>query len=331
DSYVANNFLVGGYTQLETPMAPRLKFLGLLRFEFFRQEVTSDSPFSDDRVETEGTDRRDKDPMPSANLSIEINEKMFVKIGYGMTVIRPAIRELAPFDYLDFLRGWLVAGNPDLQRTRIQNAEARYEFYFGDTDLFAVTAFGKYFTNPIEFVILSQVNGNASFRNADSAWLVGGEVELRLGFGRLHEKLENFYFMGNVAVMGSKTTLPSDQQIAGRLQRRLFKQSPFVTNLSLRFDDPDSGVMVGLVYNAFGPRIVEAGSPQGGDVIAPDVFEQTQHILDLISTWRVSPHVKVGLKWKNIAFARRRYKQGDELTFLENRGTSVSIAAEYIY
>jgi outer membrane receptor protein involved in Fe transport len=331
DSYVASNVLYGGYAQLETPMAPRLKFVGLLRFEVFKQQVTSDSPFSDDRDEPEGTDRRDLDPMPSANFSIEINEKMFVKIAYGMTVIRPAIRELAPFDYLDFLRGWLVAGNPDLKRTRIQNAEARYEFYFGDTDLFAVTAFGKYFTDPIEFVILSQVNGNASFRNADSAWLVGGEVELRLGFGRLHEKLDRFYFLGNVAVMGSQTTLPPDQQIAGRLQRRLFKQSPFVTNLSLRFDDPDSGVMVGLVYNAFGPRIVEAGSPQGGDVIAPDVFEQTQHMLDLIATWRVAEHVKVGFKWKNIALARRRYKQGNELTFLENRGTTVSIGAEYIY
>ncbi len=331
DSYVASNFLIGGYAQLETPMAPRLKFLGLLRFETFRQQVTSSGPFSTGRDEAEGTDRQDIDPMPSANFSIEINEKMFVKIAYGMTVIRPAIRELAPFDYLDFLRGWLVAGNPDLQRTRVQNAEARYEFYFGGTDLFAVTAFGKYFKNPIEFVILSQVNGNASYRNADSAWLVGGEFELRLGFGRLHDKLERFYFLGNVAVMASQTTLPSDQQIAGRLQRRLFNQSPFVTNLSLRFDDPDAGVMVGLVYNAFGPRIVEAGSPQGGDVIAPDVFEQTQHILDLIATWRVSQHVKLGFKWKNIALARRRYKQGDELTFLENRGTTVSIGAEYIY
>ncbi|MGB5524124.1 MAG: outer membrane beta-barrel protein [Polyangiales bacterium] len=331
DSYVASNFLIGGYAQLETPMAPRLKFLGLLRFEAFRQQVTSSSPFSDGRDEAEGTDRQDLDPMPSANFSIEINEKMFVKIAYGMTVIRPAIRELAPFDYLDFLRGWLVAGNPDLQRTRVQNAEARYEFFFGGTDLFAVTAFGKYFKNPIEFVILSQVNGNASYRNADSAWLVGGEFELRLGFGRFHDKLERFYFLGNVAVMASQTTLPSDQQIAGRLQRRLFNQSPFVTNLSLRFDDPDAGVMVGLVYNAFGPRIVEAGSPQGGDVIAPDVFEQTQHILDLIATWRVSEHVKLGFKWKNIALARRRYKQGDELTFLENRGTTVSIGAEYIY
>ncbi|MGB5266937.1 MAG: hypothetical protein WBN30_10135, partial [Polyangiales bacterium] len=91
------------------------------------------------------------------------------------------------------------------------------------------------------------------------------------------------------------------------------------------------GVMVGLVYNNFGPRIVEAGGPQGGDVIAPDVYEQTQHLLDLIATWRVSEHAKLGFKWKNIAFAKQQYKQGNQLVFLENRGTTVSISAEYIY
>ncbi|MEM7138497.1 MAG: TonB-dependent receptor, partial [Myxococcota bacterium] len=249
----------------------------------------------------------------------------------GMTVIRPAIRELAPFAYLDFLRGWLIQGNPNLQRTRVQNAEARYEYYFGKTDLIAATVFGKTFRDPIEFVITSQVNGGAGFRNAESAWLVGGEIELRLGFANLSEKLDRFFFVGNVAVMGSQTTLPEDSGISGRLQRRLFNQSPFVTNLSLRFDDPDSGVTAGLVYNAFGPRIVEAGGPQGGDVIAPDVFEQTQHLLDFIVSWRVSEHAKLGFKWKNIALARRRYKQGNQLSFLENRGTSVSIGAEYIY
>ncbi len=331
DSYVASNTLVGGFAQLQTPMAPWLKFLGLLRFEMFRQQVRSESPFSNDPVEAEGTDRTDLDPMPSATFSFEINDEMFVKLAYGMTVIRPAIRELAPFDYVDFLRGWLVSGNPDLQRTRVQNAEARYEFYFGKTDLVAATAFGKYFTDPIEFVIFSQTNGTAGYANAESAWLVGGEVELRFGFGRFTDKLEKFFFLGNVAIMGSQTTLSEELGISGRLKRRLFNQSPFVTNLSLRFDDPDSGVMVGLVYNAFGPRIVEAGGIQGGDVIAPDVFEQTQHLLDLIATWRVSEHVKLGFKWKNIALARRRYKQGDELTFLENRGTTVSIGAEYIY
>ena len=37
DSYTASNRLLGGYLQLETPIAPWLKFLGLMRFEVFRQ------------------------------------------------------------------------------------------------------------------------------------------------------------------------------------------------------------------------------------------------------------------------------------------------------
>ena len=69
--------------------------------------------------------------------------------------------------------------------TVVQNAEARYEYYFGRTDLVAVTAFFKYFDKPIEFVILNQVNSTASFKNADSAWLVGGELEIRLDFRAL--------------------------------------------------------------------------------------------------------------------------------------------------
>ena len=212
----------------------------------------------------------------------------------------------------------------------MQNAEARYEYYFGGTDLFAATAFFKWFDKPIEFVIQNQVNSTATFLNAEHAWLVGGEIELRLGFGRFHEKLDRLFFVGNVAVMGSQTTLPANQGVSGRLQRRLFNQSPWVTNLSLRFDDPDAGFMVGLVYNAFGPRIVEAGSA-AGDFVIPDVYDLPQHLLDFVATWQPTPHVKLGLKWKNIAFAKQRYQQGSELVLLENFGTSVSIGAEYIY
>jgi outer membrane receptor protein involved in Fe transport len=338
DSYKASNTLFGGYLQLETPMSDWLKFLGLIRMEVFRQQVENEDPFADDPgrpplppdFERLNTDRTDIDPMPSANLAFTINPKMFVKIGYGMTVIRPAIRELAPYPYVDFLRGWFTVGNPDLQRTSVQNVEARYEFYFGKSNLFSVTGFYKYFRDPIEFVVTSQQNSTATYQNAEKAWLAGGEVELRLGFGTFSEKLDRFYFLGNVALMKSQTSLRAEDAGSGRAQRPLFNQSPYVTNLSLRFDDPDAGVMVGLVYNAFGKRVVEVGG-SGGDFIFPDVFELPQHMLDLIATWKPAEHVKLGFKWKNIAFAKKRYQQGDELVLLENRGTSFSISAEYIY
>lgn len=332
DSYVASNRLLTGYAQLETPIAPWLKFLGLMRFEAFNQRVRSESPFAEvaDPTQIKETDRTDLNPLPSATFRFEINKEMFVILGYGMTVIRPAIRELAPFNYVDFIRGWNIVGNPDLETTQVQNAEARYEYYFGGTDLIAATAFFKWFDKPIEFVINSQINSTASYANADTAWLVGGELELRLGFKHLHEKLEKLFFVGNVAYMQSQTTLPAGQGISGRLERPLFNQSPYVTNLSLRFDDPDAGFMVGLIYNAFGPRIVEAGSA-AGDFIIPDVFELPQHLLDFVASWKPTPHVKIGLKWKNIAFAKKRFKQGGELVLLENYGTTVSIGAEYIY
>lgn len=332
DSYVASNRMFAGYAQLETAMAPWLKFLGLMRFEAFTQRVRSQSPFAEvaNPDEIKSTDRTDLNPLPSGTFRFEVNEKMFVILGYGMTVIRPAIRELAPFNYVDFVRGWNVVGNENLQSTQVQNAEARYEFYFGGTDLVAATAFFKWFDKPIEFVINSQINNAATYENADNAWLVGGEVELRLGFEHLHEKLDRLFFVGNVAFMKSQTNLPAGQGISGRLQRQLFNQSPYVTNLSLRFDDPDAGFMVGLVYNAFGPRIVEAGSA-AGDFIIPDVFELPQHLLDFVATWQPTPHVKLGLKWKNIAFARKRFEQGGSLVLLEDYGTTVSIGAEYIY
>ena len=90
--------------QLETPMADWLKFLGLLRMEVFRQQVETKSPSSNDPADPAAarlerpTDRTDLDPMPSANFSLSRSiDEMFVKLGYGMTVIRPAIRELAPY------------------------------------------------------------------------------------------------------------------------------------------------------------------------------------------------------------------------------------------
>jgi len=123
DSYKASNALVGGYAQLETPMAPWLSFLGLLRFELFRQEVQSQSPLAeiDDPSLIKSTRRTDIDPLPSGNFRFQVRPDMFVRLGYGMTVIRPAIRELAPFNYVDFVRGWNIRGNEKLQRARVKH------------------------------------------------------------------------------------------------------------------------------------------------------------------------------------------------------------------
>ncbi len=94
----------GGYLQLETPMAAWLKFLGfsvsrcsaqqvqIVRARSRRSASPPLPPTSRSRTRIARTSTR----LPSANFAFTINPKMFVKLGYGMTVIRPAIRELAP-------------------------------------------------------------------------------------------------------------------------------------------------------------------------------------------------------------------------------------------
>src|SRR5690606_14500699 len=160
----------------------------------------------------------------------------------GMTVARPQFRELAPFQFYDFQLDRLIVGNPELERTRIQNVDVRYEWYVGALDLISVSLFYKSFDNPIELQIRDPETFTSRFINADSAKAYGAEMEARFGLEHLHPALKYFSLNANVALMRSRVELPSELSGAVRADRPLFNQPPYVTNLSLRFDHPESGV-----------------------------------------------------------------------------------------
>ena len=74
----------------------------------------------------------------------------------------------------------VLIGNPDLQRTLIDNLDLRWELYPSTSELVSVSAFYKNFTNPIELVInpmAANIEGN--YRNVPNASLVGVEFEFR--------------------------------------------------------------------------------------------------------------------------------------------------------
>ncbi|MEZ4288731.1 MAG: TonB-dependent receptor [Polyangiales bacterium] len=330
DAYSAMNSLVAAFAMLESPITKWLKFTGGVRIERFAQQVDSFSPIPNELDEKTKANRSDLDFLPSAAFSFRLNKDMFIKLGYGMTVARPAIRELAPSTYVDFLRGWNVTGNENLNRTLIQNSEVRYEWYIGESDLFAATAFFKHFNDPIEFVVNNQVNRSASYANADKALLAGGEIESRIGLKALSKKLEKFYFGGNLALVWSEETFKPDNTISSTGKRRLFNQSNVVTNMSLRFDDPDSGVAASLVYNFAGPRITEVGG-SAGTYLNPNVYEHSPHQLDFIASWKPTDTWKLKFKWKNMLFQNTELKQGNAVVQRTDVGTSISVGAEYSY
>ena len=80
---------------------------------------------------------------------------MLFRAAYGMTLSRPQVRELAPYDYYDFLRDRKIIGNPALKTATIHNADVRWEWFFGEGQVAAVSGFYKRFIDPIELQIIN--------------------------------------------------------------------------------------------------------------------------------------------------------------------------------
>ena len=89
---------------------------------------------------------------------------------------RPLVREVAPFLQQDFVRRRTITGNPDLQRTWIDNLDLRVEWFPSAAEVFALSLFAKRFDAPIESIIKDQ-NGNLGYENTPEAQNAG--VSLR--------------------------------------------------------------------------------------------------------------------------------------------------------
>lgn len=331
DAYHAESQYYAGFAMLETPLGDALSFTGGARFEAFRQLVEPRSPFSDEAPEgSEGTDRSDLDVLPGGAFRLQVADQMFLRAGYGMTVARPQIRELAAYQYYDFVLDRNVQGNPLLSRTLIQNADLRWEWFFGTGEILALSAFYKYFDQPIELQIVNPNNWDAEFINAELAHNVGGEAELRFSLRHLHEALRMFSFGASLAVIYSTVQLPDELSGSVRAERPLTGQAPYVANVSLQFAEPDAGVTAALVYNVVGPRITNVGYRQAGE-IRPPIERAPFHSLDLILGWRFADHFQLRLKLRNILFQVQDYTMGDFLVQRVEPGMSGSLGLQYAY
>jgi outer membrane receptor protein involved in Fe transport len=333
DSYHAEQGYYAAFAMLETPVAGPLSLTGGARFEAFDQRIASASPFEDERTDpaaTETTSRTDLDVLPAAALRLQLTEEMVLRASYGMTVARPQIREIAPYQYYDFVRDRNVQGSPELERTLIQNADIRWELFLGEGEILAVSGFYKYFDRPIELQIANPSTYDSIYVNAREAHNVGAEVEARISLGRITPELSWLRVSGNLALIWSEVSFDEDDAGAVRAQRPLYGQAPYVANLSLEVDHADSGIQAALVYNVVGPRVSLVGT-RVNDRVLPDEVREPFHGLDLVLGWRIDEHWRLRLKVKNLLYRTQRYTQGDLLTERTVPGTSFSLGLTYSY
>jgi hypothetical protein len=302
DAYKASLGVYGAYASAEVQLDDKMRGIAGVRYEHGAQSMTNGSRYAVAGLVTD-TMRGEHDFLPAANLVYAARPDMNVRFAYSYTLTRPRFRELAPFLFFDYIRRRSISGNPELATTHIHNADLRWEWFPTEEEVFAVSAFGKQFVDPIEQV-LANAGGDATFRNAASGNLLGAELEARTSLGRLDERLGKFRVGANFSLLRSRVQLGAEQMLQTTQNRPLYGQAPYVANLSLGFVDPKL-VDASLLYNVTGSRITDVGI-EG----LPDTYEVPFHRVDLVAVRHVRKDLRVKLSGSNLLNRRARLEQG---------------------
>ncbi len=323
DNYLADHNIYASYLMLDLPITTKWQIMTGVRLESSDQTVTTYDPFAASRKEIEanlGT----LDWLPGLNVTYRLTERMNLRLAASRTITRPDFRELAPFEFTDFVGGRTILGNPDLERTQIDNFDFRWETFPQIGGILAVSAFYKRFQKPIEQIVQPQAEVRITYENAEGADNYGLELEARQNLGVLTEALRKFSINTNAALISSQVVLPEDVGIQTSSERPLQGQCPYIVNVSVGFEDPNWGISSAIAYNIFGRRLSEVGNHG-----VPDVYEQPRGQLDVSFSRTVANYFKFSVSAKNLLDPYVHYKIGDA-TYLEYKlGRSFSFGISY--
>ena len=298
NDYTGEQIIFAFYFMTELPLSERLKLVTGVRYEDTDIRTVSMDETVDDGV----IDLQDFLPAISFIYEMKKNnglvkENMNLRFGYTRTLARPTFREFAPFASFDFDGDFLLVGNPGLQRTLIDNADLRWEWYPSFSELASVSVFYKNFQNPIERLLDPRAqNPQYEFRNVDNGVVYGVEFEIRKNFSFISGGLRKLELGANISLIQSRIdidTLEYANIVAvdpTRPSRRpMFGQSPYAANAELAYvDSENAGVQASLSFNIFGPRIAIVGGSN------PDVYEQPRGLLNF--------SLAKSLKWFSVRF-----------------------------
>jgi len=303
DSYSASNKQISGYIAAKLPISSKISFYTGLRvdkniqnLDSYRQGTTIPVNVSRDTINL----------FPSANLAISLNTKNMIRAAYGLSVNRPEFRELAPFYFVDFDLNAGIYGNPSIKQAYIHNFDLRFEHYPSPNETFNIGLFYKNFKNPIEMVIMGNNPTQYSFENVSSAYSYGIETDIRKSIGFI-SGAENFSVILNAALIKSKV-LFSEGDL--NRDRSLQGQSPYMVNAGLFYYNNDNGLMVTMLYNIIGKRIVAVGRPSPNEwEDIPNIYEMPRNVVDLAISKKLGKKLEIKAGIKDILNDRVRLLQ----------------------
>lgn len=326
DRYNADVRYAAGYALADVTSLGKLRIVGGVRYEYFRQQLDAGSPFAVSTETLPSNVHADGDFLPALSLIYSLRNDMNLRAAYANTVARPQLRELAPFLFFDFARRRNVQGNPAVQRTYVYNADLRWEFFPGAGQVLAASFFYKHFSQPIERVIYSD-NGDLRFDNVASARAFGVELEASTGLGFISERLRELSVGANLTLSSSQVSLaPAQLAVQTSRERPMQGQSPYVVNINIGYSLPSLGAELSLLYNVSGPRILDVGAN-----FLPDVYERPFHRLDVSYAQDLGKHWKLRLIASNLLNQPISLQQGGTTVMKYRPGLNAGATLAFTY
>jgi outer membrane receptor protein involved in Fe transport len=326
DSYDARMNIYGGFAMADLALGRRWRLIAGVRVEDADIDVTTIDPLIPGaRPATASLVNRD--PLPAVNAIYALTPRQNLRFAYSKTVSRPDFRELSPFDFSNVLGGFNMVGNPNLKRARIDNMDARWEWFLGANQVVAASYFVKRFDDPIESTIELAQELRQTFINADSARNQGVEIEFRRNLGFLSRSLSGFALQSNATVVDSNVKIPAALAVVlTSKERAMAGQSRYIFNVITEWTRPRWRSGAKFYVNSVSRRITDLGT-----VGLPDIYQERTTLLDAVYQFDIREAGKWSVRFsaENIGDTQYRWTQGGMLQRLYQVGRTFTVGTSY--
>lgn len=323
-SYFGTEEVEAYYLMADLELTDWLRFIGGARYEDLSMVVQANEAFVNPALFVGGSDRgeiAEEDILPALHAVIRLGAEanMNLRFSYGKTVARPTFREFSPFRSFDSQTREIVQGNPGLERTTVDNFDARWEWFITPGEIIAVSLYHKEFDSPIISTV--RANGSSdlfSWANVTSGTISGVELEVRKTFW------ERLVVGGNFSYIESEI----DPIEGGLGSATVFEGQPeFILNLNLGYADAERGWAVNLFYNYVDDTLRFVGQN------VPSVFEKGRSSLDFnISKELAGIQFKLSIKNLLDEAVEFYYAAPDSPVYERYRtGRSIGLSASYTF
>ena len=300
------------YVSNEFNFSEKLKSIIGLRFENYQVYYTGKNSQLG-QVYNNETIISKNNLFPSINFIYSLKENQNLRLAYSLTTARPSFKEASIAEIYDPLSNLFFIGNINIRPTYIDNFDIRYEAYGENAQLFALSAFYKNLSDPIEIGFVAASTSNYKPLNLETAKVFGLELELRKnlstwlsGFDHWNLNLNGSYIISDEKYSEDELKLRKlglrEGQTLGT-SRPLQGQSPYLINAGVEYKNQDKGFQGGLFYNVQGKTLQVVG-----DGFYPDVYTMPFNSLNFNMTKQLKKNRTLTLKVTNLLNDNRESK-----------------------